>query len=165
MRAASEKIRPPQYFQIMKKQNGRIPHIIDEIEAAIREGVSVQLTEFAKDFPPNKAGFLRLWKWVKRNIQYNEDGEDAQIIQEPARLNMTRQGDCKSFSLFIGSVLACWRVPFSLMYVSYADSGTNHVYPVAHLPDGENVIIDAVWTRFDSQKEPFKVIRKQLYKF
>jgi predicted transglutaminase-like cysteine proteinase len=164
MRAASAKIRPPQYFEILTKRDGRIRHIIDEIEAALREGVSVQLQDFAKDFPPTEHGLRRLWWWVKTNIKYSEDSEAAQVVQEPARLNVTRKGDCKSFSLFIASVLACHRVPFSLMYVHYSDTGSNHVYPVAHTKGGD-IICDAVWTHFDSQKEPFKVIRQQLYKF
>ena len=100
---------------------------------------------------------------MKKNIQYVEDGEAAQIIQEPARLNATRRGDCKSFSLFIASVLVCHRVRFSLMYVHYPDTFSNHVYPVAHLAEGE-IIVDAVWSRFDDQKEPFNLIKEQFYK-
>jgi hypothetical protein len=164
MQAASLKIRPPQYSEVLVKRNGRIPHIITEIEEAIKDGVSEQVLEFAKDFPPTYQGFRNLWQWVKRNIKYNEDSEAAQIVQEPARLNVTRQGDCKSFSLFIVSVLCCWRVNFTLMYVHYPSTGSNHVYPVANMPDGD-VILDAVWTRFDAQKEPFEIIRKQEFTF
>lgn len=163
MRPASMKIHPPQYFQILKKKNGRITNIIDDIEAAIREGVSMQLTEFSKDFQPTVNGLNHLWYWVKKNIQYEEDGEEAQIVQEPARLNTSRKGDCKSFTLFVVSVLICLRIPFTIQYVHYSDTDSNHVYPIAHLPGGD-VIVDAVWTRFNEQKEPYRLIRWQLYK-
>ncbi|MDZ7879154.1 MAG: hypothetical protein U5L45_15850 [Saprospiraceae bacterium] len=162
-KAASDKIPTPRYTDVLVKADGRIPNIIDDIELALREGVSQQLTEFSKDFPPTRAGMQKLWTWMKRYITYNEDGEAAQIIQEPARLNQTRRGDCKSFSLFIASVILCHKKPVSLMYVHYPDTYSNHVYPIAHFREGE-VIVDAVWKRFDEQKEPFELIKEQLFK-
>lgn len=159
---ASLKIDPPQYFQVehYKFEDGRIPEIIQEIQKAIRPNV---VNQFAKDFPPTHEGLGNLWQWVKSNIRYKEDGDRRQIIQHPARLNVSRQGDCKSMSLFVVSVLICWRCPFTLMFVHYPDTGSNHVYPVAHTTEGD-IIIDTVWKRFNSQKEPFQIILKQTYK-
>ena len=166
MKAASYKIPPPQYSEVMKFNNeqGKIPEIIGEIEAALKEGVYHQLHDFSRDFPMNVQGLGNLWRWVKGHIKYKEDSGLKQIIQEPVRLNQSRRGDCKSMSLFVASVAACWNCPFTLMYVHYPDTGTNHVYCVVHT-EGGDVICDTVWTRFNSQKEPFRLIRKQFYHF
>ena len=58
MKAASYKIPPPQYSEFMKFNNeqGKIPEIIGEIEAALKEGVYHQLHDFSRDFPMNVQG-------------------------------------------------------------------------------------------------------------
>ena len=156
-------IAPAKNIETVVKRNGKVRHIIEDITSAITEGVAVQVREFAKQFSPDDQGLKELWKWVKTNIEYEEDG-DTQIIQEPARLAQSKKGDCKSMTLFVASVLQNMGLDFIIKYVHYNDTGTNHVYATAILKDGTPVIVDTVWKRFNEQKEPFKIIRQQYFK-
>ena len=94
----------------------------------------------------------KLWQFVKYNIRYKEDPEGFQFVKYPFRLYNDDVGDCKSFTLFIVSVLQNMGIPYTIRFTRYATGPVTHVYPVAHLPDGD-VIVDAVWTHFDSEKK------------
>lgn len=90
-----------------------------------------------------------VWEYLKENIEYKADGYHQKIVL-PARLKV---GDCKSLSLFACAVLYCY-YPNNvyLRYVSYNNSKTpTHVYCVLRFPNNE-IIVDAVWHYFNSQK-------------
>jgi len=97
----------------------------------------------------NKETARNIWSFLKHNIRYIEDSEHFQDIKLPDRLIKERKVDCKSFSMFTGSILDNLNIPYKFAYTSYTDSKTpQHVY--VQLDDG--TIIDAVWKKFDSEK-------------
>lgn len=106
----------------------------------------------------NKETARNIWSFLKHNIRYIEDSEHFQDIKLPDRLIKERKGDCKSFSMFTGSILDNLNIPYKFAYTSYTDSKTpQHVY--VQLDDG--TIIDAVWKKFDSEKPyTYKYLRK-----
>lgn len=134
--------------------NGKTIDIQKVILSVSKDGIWRDTKEFSKDFNPTYNGLWALWRWVKNNIQYIEDPDGVQWIKDPSRLYEDGSGDCKSFTLFIVSVLQNLKVPYSIRFTSYLKGSkrVTHVYPVAHL-NGKTVILDAVWYAFDSEKK------------
>lgn len=99
-----------------------------------------------------------LWHFVKDNIQYKEDGGIHQKIQSPEALWKSRKGDCKSFSLFVASMLQNWGIPYVYRFTGYNDDQeVTHVYVVAYPGKRTQVIIDGVHDKFnDEAKYSFK---------
>ena len=97
-----------------------------------------------------------IWLYLKHKITYKEDGLGTQDIKSPGALHESKTGDCKSFSIFTGSVLQNLGIPYKFRYTAYGDS-TNyrHVYIVIPQRNGE-IIIDGVWTHFNSEK-PYSI--------
>lgn len=101
----------------------------------------------AKQF--SKRDLSKLWLFVKENIRYKEDGKN-QFVQHPATLWKSKKGDCKSFSLFIGSVLKNMGIPYKYRFVSYKKGDVTHVYVVAML-QGQEIILDAVHHTYNEE--------------
>jgi hypothetical protein len=141
------------------KKGGNTQDIINEILDAIPE-VKGQTKGFHRNFTRDRDGMKKLWSWIKTNIRYEEDPLGVQWVREPARLWHDKVGDCKSFTVFIVSVLENLGIDY---FVRFSNTETrnsrrvNHVYPVAVI-DGTEIIIDAVWHSFDSEKAFFNAI-------
>lgn len=105
----------------------------------------------------------QLFDFLLYQIKYEEDELGAQLVKKPNALWHLRKGDCKSFSLFTGSVLKNLGIPYSYRFVSYNRPDIfTHVYVIAH-GKGRNVLIDAVYKKFNEQK-PFKYKKDFLMK-
>lgn len=95
-----------------------------------------------------------VWDFLKHNIIYKEDPYGSQDIRLPNRLLLDRVGDCKSFSLFAAATLAAMGYPVAFRYASYSSSEIpTHVYVITKDESGAEVIVDAVWKEFDSEKK------------
>lgn len=132
---------------------GDTDDIIKAILSAVKD-VRGQTADFSRQFTGDRAGLKKLFWWVKENIEYKEDPLGVQWIREPARLWHDGVGDCKSYTLFIVSVLENMGLRYSIKFVNTERPGkrtVNHVYPVAILDDGEKVVIDAVYHTFNAE--------------
>ena len=137
--------------------NGDTNDIIRALLRAVKD-VRSQTADFSRQFSPDYAGLRSLFWWVKENIEYKEDPSGVQWIREPARLYADGVGDCKSYTLFIVSVLENIGLRYEIKFVNTERRGSklvNHVYPVAILPDGEKVPVDAVYHTFDAEHPYF----------
>ncbi len=142
--------------KVLLIKNGNTDDIIDALLDEI-PGVKEQTREFSRQFSPDREGLRRLWTWVKRNIRYVEDPLGVQWIRTPARLWYDREGDCKSFTLFIVSVLENLKMPYYVRFTNTEKPGgriVNHVYPIAVL-NGKEIVLDAVWRAFDTEHKFF----------
>ncbi len=123
-------------------------------------------TELTKDIAPYFKGdnveqtCKNIWEFLRHQIKYVKD-EDNQDIKLPNRFLKEGTGDCKSYSLFAGSILKNLGIPEAFRYASYTSDPTpQHVYVVAitgnRTPKGKSqiVITDGVWHHFNKQK-PF----------
>jgi len=151
----------PQDKQKIHFENGKTVDIQSVIFNVNQKGIWKQTEKFSQQFSRNYDGLRALWEFVKYNITYQEDPIGFQYVQHPAALWKSKIGDCKSFTLFIVSVLQNLGIPYIIRFTSYRKGDVTHVYPVAIL-DGERVILDAVWDYFDSEKEYY---RKEDFKF
>lgn len=135
---------------VLVKENYNTRDIINEI-LVVDQISAGDTNKFAKQFTKDKAGLKKLYAFVKQNIRYIEDGFYKQDIKTPAALNEIGTGDCKSMTIFIGSVLQNLRIPYTIRFAGYTSGGDfTHVYPIAHLK-GEDIIMDAVNTSFNDE--------------
>lgn len=150
-------IAPAKHTKVVTYKNGATPDIMREVlDANAEKSVWLQVRQFAKQFSRDYDGLCDLYWWLKNNIRYVEDPTGVQWIREPSRLWEDKQGDCKSFTLFLCAVARNMGIPYTIRFVTYSPASkvVTHVYPIFHL-DGRDVIMDAVWTDFDSHKTPF----------
>ena len=160
---ATDDILPARNKKTLRFQDGNtvdIQKVIFEVNSdKIWRDTEVLSQRFAK----TKSGLNDLWRFVKHKIRYEEDPDGVQYIKYPARLWADKKGDCKSFTLFIVSVLQNLGIKYTIRFTSYKKGSriVTHVYPVAHL-DGEDIILDAVWYYFNSEK---KYAYKEDFKF
>ena len=132
--------------------NGDTDDIVKVELETIKESSS-QTKHFAKQFSQDRAGMKAIFDYVKNGIKYKEDPSGIQWVKTPARLYHDKVGDCKSFTIFIASILYNLGLDYKIRFASYdRDKIVSHVYPIAIMPDGTEIIIDAVWGTFDSEK-------------
>lgn len=82
--------------------------------------------------------------YVCNNITYKVDPDGVQLIKTPHRLIDDGFGDCKSYSIFICSILSCIGIKNKFRFAGYNGSGEyTHVYPIAII-DGKDYVIDCV---------------------
>jgi hypothetical protein len=121
------------------------------IEAAIPTAVA-QMKQRSNEFKGKTEAETckKIFDYLKNQISYKADGAEQQV-RVPSGLIRTRQGDCKSYSVFTSAVLTNLRIPHKLVYASYdpADSTPTHIYVVTN----KGCIIDAVYGKFNAEKK------------
>jgi len=126
---------------------------------------AVQMTSaLAKNIP----GFTtydycrNLYSILKENVKYKVDAPGTQDVKSPAQVWLDKYADCKSFSLFIGSVLQNKGIPFFYRFVSFANDPTpTHVYVIVPLKEFSKypnkkdsyIAMDVVWKGFNQEKQ------------
>lgn len=97
---------------------------------------------------------FNIWKFLKENVKYRVDPEGDQWVKTPARVWHDKVCDCKSYSIFIASVLYNLGIKGCFRFVSFDNTDPNptHVYVVVR-NQGKNILIDAVMPRFDAEKQ------------
>ncbi len=116
-----------------------------------------QVEDLACNMPVSdvKSVCKSIFDFVDQNIRYKMDPFQKQWIRTPARLWADREGDCKSFSIFICSCLRCCGIPHLFRFACYeGNEEPTHVYAVALDEAGNEVIIDPVY-RDESGKAIF----------
>jgi len=147
-------IAAPNNKSLVKHQAGNTQNIIQEVIDCYKECNS-QVSKYA---PSLKASTLlktcnNVWAAVYDNIRYKIDPPGVQWVRTPARLWSDREGDCKSFSVFIGSCLHQLNIPFAFRFVSFnSDDTPTHVYVVVPQAKGNDIILDAVLPQFNVEK-------------
>jgi len=120
--------------------------------AAVEETKGVAASFRGKD---NLETSFNIWNFLKTKVRYQVDPSGVQQIRLPKRFLNDKTGDCKSFSLFTAGILRNLDMPVTFRYASYTSSSTpGHVYVVTKDENGNDIIIDGVWTRFDDEKTP-----------
>lgn len=108
------------------------------------------MCKFASGFEKSYEGLYDLWDFVRQYINYIADEPGHERVKDPTVTWRDRSGDCKSFSLFIASILKCLQITYKYRFASYKDDDPTHVYIIATL-NGREVILDATIDRFDSE--------------
>lgn len=128
---------------------------------ANKEHLGKQVEKFSEAFraqPGQQYEKLgELWAYVRSSIPYVPDPAGVQKIKHPARTwedaERGEGSDCKSMSIFIRFCLYNLGIPHFLRFASYIPSKRiQHVYVVALL-NGQEVILDTVYEKFDEEVE------------
>lgn len=151
---ADKLIPAPKNKKVLTKAQGVTRDIITEVLDCLKDD-----KEQLKKFAPYLKGHSitetckNVWDFWKSNIRYQVDDEGVQWIKSPAAVWKSKFCDCKSFSVAVAGSLYCLGIPVKFRFTSY---GTNtqvptHVYVVA-MDGNKQIIVDCVWTGFNSQK-------------
>lgn len=107
-----------------------------------------QVEDLAESMPGSdvKSVCKSIFDFVDQNIKYKMDPFQKQWIRTPARLWADREGDCKSYAIFICSCLRCRGIPHLFRFACYEGAeDPTHVYAVAIDETGKEVIVDPVY--------------------
>jgi hypothetical protein len=136
---------------IRVKANANNGDLQRAIEAAIPTAV-VQMKDKSNQFKGKTEAETckKIFDYLKNQINYKADGTE-QMVKLPSGLIRTRQGDCKSYSVFTSAVLTNLGIPHKLVYASYdpSDSTPTHIYVTTN----KGCIIDAVYGKFNAEKQ------------
>ncbi len=137
-------VKAPVNKKRLKEKRYRTDNIMDLVnEVAVTDRDDTE--RLAKQFAPTRRGLKQLFDFVDDNFVYEEDPPANQWVQTPSYLyHTTQKGDCKSFTVFISSVLYNMGIPHLIRYTAYGSKDYRHVYPVALL-HGKEIPLDVVW--------------------
>mgnify|MGYP000679809457 CR=1 FL=1 len=152
-------MRMPEYKRTVHHIDGTNNDIINAIESNFNKAVEqISGDGWYQQFEGNslKETCNNVWRYVKLNVPYQEDGSIEQKIKLPARtIADAKNGigtDCKSFALLSAAIMSKF-APVAFRYTSYKNDPTpTHVYCVV---DGGRYIIDAVW-KYPNSEKPYK---------
>jgi len=144
----------PNYKETVNVVDANNADIITVLEKNFPVAVG-QTKDFAKKFKSGSAGeaALKVWDFVKRNIKYQRDDDEKQAIRLPNRFVNDRTGDCKSYALFIASVLQNLGYTVAFRYTSYNRNNPKPSHVYVYLPD-DGIVVDGVYNYFNKEK-PF----------
>lgn len=148
--AANMGIAKPSGKKVLHKKEYKTGDIISLVQDVVKAHAH-ETKKFASLFEPTKQGLRAIFDFVDRNFSYVEDPAGNQWVQTPAHLWSSKQGDCKSYTVFISSILQNIGVPHFIRYVAYHTKEYRHVYPVAIL-NGVEVPMDVVWKKQEGGK-------------
>ena len=126
-------------------QKGYTEDIMRSVRDCYRDTIpqSRVLAEYLTGATPEDS-CRNVFEFVERNIRYVEDPDGVQWVRTPSRLLNDGEGDCKSYTILICTVLANLNIEHLLRFVTYVDGGEyTHVYPVAVI-DGRELPMDVV---------------------
>lgn len=97
-----------------------------------------------------------VWRFVRRNIRYIRDTPGHEVIKSPMRTWQDRFGDCKSHSVFVGSLLKNlgYRYFYRVAFYDRRHPEQGHIYAIAQLPGGREIIVDSVNDAFNDEHGP-----------
>ena len=136
---------------ILVKTNATNGELQRAIEAAIPQATK-QAATFADRYKGKNEleTCKKIFNFLKNDINYKADGANQQV-RLPSGLMRTKQGDCKSYSVFTSAVLSNLGIPHKLVYASYdpTDPTPSHIYVITD----SGCIIDAVYGKFNAEKK------------
>ena len=128
------------------KEKGDTQDIINSVLSVFDESYS-DIDDFSTQFQgrTNRETAENIINYVLSNFKYKVDPDGVQWVRTPLRLLQDREADCKSFSIFVCSVLSNLGIKNGFRFVSYTpDKQVTHVYSYFIDEDGKKVIVDTV---------------------
>ena len=152
----------PSYKGIKRYQDGDNA-ALRKVILNVTPKAAEQMCQFAERFrgKDDLETCRNIWNFLKNKIKYVAD-QEYQIVRLPSALLKTKEGDCKSYSVFTSAILQCLGIPHHYMMTSYnkANPTPSHIYVMTD----SGIIIDAVWHSFNSEKPYAYVYKIKPYK-
>jgi len=119
---------------------------------------------FTKEFSESLRGanaletLRNIWSFGRQEIRYVKDRPGHEIVKSPGKTWRDKAGDCKSQTVFIGSILKNLGFPYKYRVAFYDKKNPEqgHIYAIAVLPSGKEVIVDSVNDRFNHEVKYWK---------
>ena len=154
---------PDTHTRVIYRGEGMTDDIFARIRADIPEAIS-QTKVFSRclyDACGRDAEILlrELYSFLVDNVRLCIDPIGVQYVKKPAALvhDSDRRADCKSYSIFIASVLANLNIPFRFKFCSWKpyDKNVRHVFIEAYPDDGvRRRVLDVNLKRYNTEKLP-----------
>jgi len=150
---ANNTIKPPKMLDNITFNDGVTVDIITQI----LDNDKTSFEDTARFAPYLKGDSIyktcsNIWHFVKDNITYKLDPIGVQYVKTPARTWRDKTADCKSYSIFIASILKNLGINYKYRFVSFSgDPVATHVYIVVPTTSGQ-IIIDDVLPAFNTEK-------------
>ena len=94
------------------------------------------------------------WRFVRSNIKYKLDPLNYQYLKTPARTWHDKYGDCKSYAIFLCSLLKNQGIKCLYRFVSFSNTPDyTHVYVIALDENNKYIYLDACLPDFNTQKK------------
>jgi len=144
--------------KITDQGNGDAMAIIAAIERVWPDSVK-QSAKFAKRlrqiYGTDNDRLLRdLYETVCRRVRLQYDPFGVQYVRKPANVVRDGECDCKSYALFLSSVLTNLQIPHLFRFVAWHPGAeVSHVYIVA-FPDGKRTVLDCNLKKYGLEKLP-----------
>jgi hypothetical protein len=155
IKEAKQLITPPQNYDDVLFPNADTNDILTVIEIADEYEAKnctvkqlAQKLRGANDFETCK----NVWTFTKKSIKYVQDAAGYERVKLANKTVFDAFGDCKSMTILEISLLRELGITAKKRFVSWSkDADVTHVYAVAILRGGEEIPMDAVHTRFNSE--------------
>lgn len=108
------------------------------------------MCDFAQAYSADYTSMNALWNFTHKYIKYVADQPGLEVVKDPRVTWKHRSGDCKSFSIFIASVLKCLGIPYRYRFAAYSPGDPTHVYVIAKI-NNQDVIMDATIDKFNHE--------------
>lgn len=111
----------------------------------------------------------RIFKFLKKNVRYEVEGDEKQTTKSPAALVAMGYGDCKHYAGFIAGVLDAierntgQKINWAYRFGNYQmfDTEPGHVFVVIN-PGGNEIWVDPVLENFDEKLRPYSYTDKKI---
>lgn len=100
----------------------------------------------AKDMLSEEEQCMTIFDYCVKTFTYKLDPQGEQLIKTPSRFLSDKKGDCKSFAIFICSILTNLGIECVMRFVDMGEGDYRHVYAVAKLSNGSEFVLDVVAT-------------------
>lgn len=161
LQLAKKTISPDTAYKSVFRIDGQTEDIIDVIKKDWRASV-LQTKEFSKhlrNMYKDDRILMAIYNFLLNNVRLEIDPLGEQYVKKPVALihQFDRKADCKSYSLFISSVLTNLHIPHIFRFVSFDKFNKNvqHVYIVAYPNTRKETYLDVNLKMFNKQKKPF----------
>lgn len=125
-----------------------IPKAIQKYSWQVKNYVDTELKGL-----PLKIAYRKLFDFVYEHILYEKDETGKEQVRTPRRLIHDGKGDCDCMTFFIDCCLHRLGIKdFTNRITKYEQSYFEHIYPLAPLGKGQNVILDCVVEIYDYEK-------------
>lgn len=148
--------------EVSRIEGATISDILQQIRQAEQNGAKFITSELAELLKGKtyKETARNIWSFIRKNIQYKEDGAH-QKIQSPGALWQSRVGDCKSMTVFGASILQKMCVPYNLIVDFYYPDMPTKGHIFIELPD--KTILDPVNSKFNEKDKAWKTVQIKGY--
>ncbi len=143
--------------KVLRNKDGETRDIINEVLQQYSDSRN-QLKQFGQYFQGDTLleTCSNIWHFWKEKVKYKIDPEGVQWIKSPAALWNSGHdpfGDCKSFAIACAVSLHALDIKGAFRFVSFGSNTTAPTHVFAVVKDkGQEIIIDCVWTSFNSTK-------------